>query len=144
MTEEQKLAQATLDMFNWYDSAHLFTQDKPGCTRDHIVKILEQVANGEVTGAKANRFIGWAQGVLCMEGFIGLSDARNLNRKVIAAMNTQAYYQWGSMMGTFSVKCTIIETNDDQHLIEFEDSNINEMVVRWVDKDEITYGAEDA
>ena len=87
MTEEQLLAKATLKLFLWYDPAHLFTQDKPGCTKEHIQAILQQVIDGEVTGPKAHRLIGWAQGVLCMEGFMGLSDARNINRKVIEEMN---------------------------------------------------------
>ena len=44
---------------------------------------LAQVIDCEVTEAKAHRFIGWAQGVLCMEGYLSLDDARNLNRQVI-------------------------------------------------------------
>ena len=89
MTEEQKLAQGTLDVYHWFDASHTFSQDSPGCTQEHIVKILEQVVYGEVTGAKAHRFIGWAQGVLCMEGYLTLNDARNINRKVIEAIGDE-------------------------------------------------------
>ena len=87
MTEEQLMAKATLDLFLWYDPAHLFTQDKPGCTKEYIQAILQQVIDGEITGRLAHRQIGWAQGVLCMEGFMGLSDARNINSKVVEEMN---------------------------------------------------------
>jgi len=89
VTEEQLLAQETLKLLNWYHPDHEFTQDKPGCTRDHINVILQQVIDAEVTGPKAHRFIGWAQGVLCMDGFISLNDARNINRKVIEAMSSK-------------------------------------------------------
>ena len=83
MTEEQALAQKTLDLFNWYSPEHKFTQNKPGCTQEHLVNILNQVIDGNVSGSKAHRFIGWAQGVLCMEGYLTLDDARNINRKAI-------------------------------------------------------------
>ena len=83
MTEEQSLAQRTLDTLNWYHPDHEFTQDNHGCSKEHIHSILEQVICGDVTGNKAHRFIGWAQAVLCMEGFISLDDTRNMNRQVI-------------------------------------------------------------
>lgn len=86
MTKEQKLAQATLDLFNCFGPTHKFSQENAGCSKEHIVQMLEEVVYGEVTGNKAHRFIGWAQGVLCLEGFLTLDDARNINRKVIESM----------------------------------------------------------
>ena len=83
MTEEVLLAEATLGLLDWYHPDHTFDNSKPGCDKDHIRAILTQVAEGEVKGAKAQRFIGWAQGILCLEGFLTLRDARNINRKVI-------------------------------------------------------------
>ena len=105
------------------------------------------MASGEVTGAKANRFIGWAQGVLCMEGFIGLSDARNLNRKVIeqiaADRNKDVHYTWASMMGTYSVPCIVKEIDGDRSFIMFTDIILNEAVERWVDNSELDYNTSD-
>lgn len=89
LTEEQRLAQETLALFDWFHPAHEFTQDKPGCTRKHICVILQQVIDAHVTGPKAHRFIGWAQGVMCIEGFLTLEDARNINRKVIEEMDDE-------------------------------------------------------
>jgi len=89
MTEEQLLAKGTLDLFNWFHPAHEFSQDKPGCTRSHICVILQQVIDANVTGAKAHRFIGWAQGVMCMEGFLTLDQARDINRKVIEELENE-------------------------------------------------------
>ena len=83
MTEEQALARKTLDLFHWYDSAHEFTHNVPGCTQEHICDILQQVVDGIVTGGKANRFIGWAQSVLTIEGYITLDGSRNINREAI-------------------------------------------------------------
>ncbi len=78
----QEIAQAVLDQAK---SVHIhdFVNTVPGCSSEHILDILQQVVDGKVTGSKAHRFIGWAQAVLCMEGYTSLDDARTLNRKVI-------------------------------------------------------------
>lgn len=90
MTEEQLLAQGTLSLLDWYNPAHEFDQSNPGCDKEHIRSILQQVVDGECTGTKAHRFIGWAQAVLCMEGFLTLDDARNINRKVIEELYNES------------------------------------------------------
>lgn len=86
MTEEQAIAEATIKALEWFHPAHDFTQNSPGLTRQHIEFILKEVADGNVTGGKANRYIGWAQGVLCIEGFISLEQARDLNRDAIESV----------------------------------------------------------
>ena len=87
MSEEQLLAAACL--LHMDDFVIDFKGQMPGCDEDHIRAILQQVADGEATGTKAHRFIGWAQGVLCTEGYLTLDDARNMNRKVIKELYEQ-------------------------------------------------------
>ena len=79
MTDAQRIAQTTLDFVDWT----CFSNDKDGCDMFHIIEILQQVADGEVTGDKAHRFIGWAQAVLCMENKLPLEWARKLNKRAI-------------------------------------------------------------
>ena len=81
MTEAQALARATVKHLNWFELN--FTNAIAGCTSSHILDILEQVIDAEVTGEKAHRFIGWAQAILTMEGYLNLDDARTINRKAL-------------------------------------------------------------
>lgn len=81
MTEEQRIASACIESIDW-DTVE-FSQDNIGCSKEHIQTILRLIVDGEVTDSKAHRFIGWAQGVLCMEDIITLGGARNLNRSAI-------------------------------------------------------------
>jgi len=81
MTAEQVMAQGCLDIFDWYFVD--FANSAPGCNEEHLKDILRQVSDGKITGTKANRFLGWAQAVLCMEGYLTLDEARNMNRQAI-------------------------------------------------------------
>lgn len=84
MNEEQELAKALIEQLDW--SPIVLDTIQEGCGQDHLLRILTQIADGEVSGAKAHRFIGWAQGVLCMKGLLSLDSARDLNRNVIENM----------------------------------------------------------
>jgi hypothetical protein len=84
VTEEQLLAQECLDYVKWEEIN--FGHGVPGLSNEHVLNILKEVVDGTVTGTKAHRFIGWAQGVLCKEGVVTLDEARDMNRRVIAAM----------------------------------------------------------
>lgn len=85
MTEEQAMAQKCLDLLDW--DVFTFNETRTGLNASHIKSILEQVRDGEVTGSKANRFIGWAQACLCTEDFLTLDMARDMNRKVIEELD---------------------------------------------------------
>lgn len=50
-----------------------------GTGLEHSVWMLQQIATGAVTGEKAHRWLGYAQGVLCEAGFINLQDAKQAN-----------------------------------------------------------------
>ena len=87
MTEEQALAKAILKDLDW-TPLNPDTHVK-GCDQDHLYRILTQILDGKVVGNKAHRFIGWAQGVMCMKGILSLEHARDLNREVINGGETK-------------------------------------------------------
>jgi len=105
MTEEQLMAQKCLDLVDWESTE--FVETKHALSARHIQDILEQVYYGKVTGAKANRFIGWAQAALCAEDFLTLNTAREMNRQVIeeakkldnSKFNWEIYHK-GEYIGT--------------------------------------------
>ena len=84
MTEEQALAEINLVYLNATKGS--FNNAEPGCDKSHIRAILQDIVDGNVTGAKAHRFIGWAQGVMCMVGVLPLGIARSINKKAIEEM----------------------------------------------------------
>jgi hypothetical protein len=84
MTEEQELAEAILKVADW--NKFRFDTDIEGRSNEHLQSLLKEIIAGKTTGAKAHRYIGWVQGVLCMKGIMSLNEAKNLNRNVIKAM----------------------------------------------------------
>lgn len=81
ITEEQLLAQESLNYLDCIKGD--FDNTEQGCDKDHIRAMLQNIVECNVIGSKAHRFIGWAQGVLCMEGFLPLVEAKDINRKII-------------------------------------------------------------
>lgn len=51
--------------------------DGIGLTHQHFV--LEEVASGRISGEKAHRWLGWAQGYLCCHGELSLADCKYSN-----------------------------------------------------------------
>lgn len=52
-----------------------------GMSFDHMVKILEEVAKGNLPVCKAHRYLGWAQATACYLGIMTLDISKETNRR---------------------------------------------------------------
>jgi len=46
----------------------------------HILWMLDEVEKGQMSDGKAGRWLGWAQAVACIHGFLDLETCKKLNR----------------------------------------------------------------
>lgn len=54
-------------------------ENHPECGKLHLLDMCMQVNNGEITGTKAHRWIGWIQGCVVMGGGATLKELKELN-----------------------------------------------------------------
>lgn len=54
-------------------------REQTGKSLGHQRFILNCVASGEITGEKAHRWLGWAQGYLASQGELSLADCKYSN-----------------------------------------------------------------
>lgn len=46
---------------------------------EHLAAMLTSIETGSVSGEKAHRWLGWAQGVICCRGGATLEELKNSN-----------------------------------------------------------------
>lgn len=46
--------------------------------KDHLLEMVEKMNNGEITGEKAHRWLGWIQGCVCVGG-APLQEMKEIN-----------------------------------------------------------------
>lgn len=56
-------------------------RDPEGRSEGHIIFMLEEIADSRVTGEKAHRWLGYAQGIMVLSGTATLEEMKELNRK---------------------------------------------------------------
>lgn len=56
------------------------------CNSEHIQWMCEQLSIGKVSGLKANRWLGWIQGVLCTVGYTTVDECRELYLDTVEAL----------------------------------------------------------
>lgn len=54
-------------------------RDEEGKTTQHVMYVLNELMQGNVTGEKGHRWLGWAQGWLCAHGCLTLEDCKYAN-----------------------------------------------------------------
>lgn len=52
----------------------------PSYGKDHLTEMCEKIIAGEITGEKANRWIGWVQCAICIGGGATLADLKKINK----------------------------------------------------------------
>lgn len=58
-------------------------EDNRSCGVTHCVRLCQKIESGEVRGAKAHRFLGWAQCAVVSHGLAELPKMRDINRTAI-------------------------------------------------------------
>ncbi|AUG85261.1 hypothetical protein DIREPILLOW8_61 [Vibrio phage Direpillow8] len=61
---------------------HPFEQPEYPLSESHLVWMLEQITMEYMPRTKANRWLGYVQGVMVAKGFINVQDERNRTRPV--------------------------------------------------------------
>ncbi len=61
--------------------SHTATRDLEGRTKEHAMWMLAGVADGYIRGDKAQRWLGYAQGILVVGGDLSLVDAKAINQE---------------------------------------------------------------
>ena len=61
------------------EKAPFLSKNDPWVGRDHIMQMLSKIIQGEVTGEKAHRWLGWAQCAVCMGGGASLNKLKEIN-----------------------------------------------------------------
>ena len=51
----------------------------PQYGKDHLLEMVEKMNNGEITGEKAHRWLGWIQGCVCVGGGASLQEMKEIN-----------------------------------------------------------------
>jgi len=54
-------------------------KSKVGCDREHIEWMLDGIILGYITGEKAHRWLGWAQGIICIHESLTLEELKLIN-----------------------------------------------------------------
>lgn len=71
----QQVATDTLNMCAIHDKGKVVPiRDPYGETLEHAYWMLEEIKRGEVTGEKGHRWLGYAQGLIVVEGVLYLED----------------------------------------------------------------------
>lgn len=82
MNRTDRAAQATLAAVNGGIELPFPVEDPEGKSLAHATWMLDLVASREISGDKAQRWLGYAQGLLVMHGKATLGQLKEVNRHV--------------------------------------------------------------
>ena len=71
---------AAKNMLDFIDMADLPEYD-PAFGRTHLYYMAYSIVDGQITGEKAHRWLGWIQGCLCMSGCVSLEEMKQNNKE---------------------------------------------------------------
>jgi hypothetical protein len=54
--------------------------EHPEYGKDHLKYMILKMVNGEITGEKSHRWLGWIQGCVCVGGGTNLEEMKKINK----------------------------------------------------------------
>lgn len=79
ITKAAAMMQTTLVAY--YGKSEGYSNDPvpDSCSGNHLHKMLSKICDGEITGEKAHRWLGWVQGVMTCRGMVTLEQCKAIN-----------------------------------------------------------------